>query len=393
MRFALDADQLQLRDAVRRLLAGHSSSEQVRRAIAAPPGYDRELWRRMAQELGLHGIAVPERFGGSGAGTVELAVVAEELGRALTPGPFLSTVVLAAGALLESGDDAACERWLPGIVAGDTVATLAVLEEPADWDFAGIAVTATPAGKGWTIDGRKTFVTDGHTADLVLVLAMTADGPGLFAVETSAAEATASALDVLDPTRAMSVLSLAAAPARLVGTPGEGLGIVRRTLDRAAVVLAAEQVGGTARCLEMAVEYAKARVQFGRPIGSFQAIKHMLADVLLETESASAAAYYAAWTADQDPGGLSAAASLCRSFCSDAFVAAAAANVQVHGGIGFTWEHDAHLYLKRANTSKELFGSPTLHRERLSQAMLEASERRPVTAYGISEASTIVSAG
>jgi alkylation response protein AidB-like acyl-CoA dehydrogenase len=281
--------------------------------------------------------------------------------------PYFATIALAANAILTSGDDAAKKELLPGIASGDTIATLAFTEDNGRWDEGGIATAATRAGDGWTLDGHKMFVLDGNVANLLVVAARTPAGLSLFAVEGDAPGLTRTPLATMDQTRKQARLELAGVPGRLIGADGGASAGLSRTLDLAAVALAAEQVGGAQRCLDMSVEYAKERVQFGRPIGSFQAIKHKCADMLLEVESAKSAAYYAGWAAAESSDELPVVASLAKAYCSDAYFHAAAENIQIHGGIGFTWEHDAHLYFKRAKSSELLLGDPTYHRELLAQ--------------------------
>jgi alkylation response protein AidB-like acyl-CoA dehydrogenase len=365
--FAFSEEQEELRRFVRQFLEAKSDEATVRRLMETEAGYDGAVWRQMAEQLGLQGLIVPEEFGGSGYGYVELTVVLEEMGRALLPAPYFSTVVLAANALLHSGDDAAKKELLPGIAGGETIATLAFTEPSGRWDEAGITMAAARDGDGWSLTGTKSFVLDGHTAVLVLVAARTDAGVSLFAVQGDAAGLTRTPLPTMDQTRKQARLDFDGTPARLVGADGGGWAVLERVLDLAAVALAAEQVGGAQRCLDMAVEYAKVRVQFGRPIGSFQAIKHKCADMLLEVESAKSAAYYAGWCAAELNDELPAVASLAKAYCSEAYFHAAAENIQIHGGIGFTWEHPAHLYFKRAKSSELLFGDPTYHRELLAQ--------------------------
>jgi alkylation response protein AidB-like acyl-CoA dehydrogenase len=330
-------------------------------------GYDAAVWQQMAGELGLQSLIVPEEFGGQGFSFVELTVVLEEMGRALLCAPYFSTVALAANALLTSGADAAKKELLPGIAAGDTIATLAFTEPNGKWDESGIEATATKSGDGWTISGTKMFVLDGNVANLLLVAAKTGAGTSIFAVDPSGSGVTRTNLSTMDQTRKQSKVELDGAAATLIGTDGAGWATLERVLDLAAVALAAEQVGGAQKVLETAVQYAKDRVQFGRPIGSFQAIKHKCADMLLEVESAKSAAYYAAWCAAELNDELPSVASLAKAYCSEAYFHAAAENIQIHGGIGFTWEHPAHLYFKRAKSSELLFGDPTYHRELLAQ--------------------------
>nr|WP_319945313.1 acyl-CoA dehydrogenase family protein [Nocardia macrotermitis] len=359
-------EQEELRATVRRFLAEKSPSAQVRRWIDAAAGYDPRLWDRMATELGLHGLALPERFGGSGGGPVELGIVLEEMGRALVPSPYFATVALAGQALVASNDVAAQEAWLPGIVDGSVLATLALAEESGSWRLADVATVAEPGPAGWTLSGTKMFVIDGHRADLLLVVARTEAGPGLFAVTADAAGLTRRRIETFDATRQLARIELNFTPAQRIG-PDDSTHYLREILDLAITALAAEQVGGTQACLDAAVDYAKIRVQFDRPIGSFQAIKHKCADLLLDLEAARSAAYHAAAVAADEPGELPAAAALAASWCSAAFTRAAKENIQIHGGIGYTWEHDAHLYLKRAKASEQLFGAPALHRSRLAE--------------------------
>jgi alkylation response protein AidB-like acyl-CoA dehydrogenase len=330
-------------------------------------GYDEAVWKQMGEQMGLQGLAIPEEYGGSGYSYVELVVVLEEMGRRLLAAPYFSTVVLAANAILHSGDDQAKKDLLPGIASGETIATVAFTEENGRWDEAGITMTATKSGDGYTLDGVKSFVLDGHTASLIIVAARTDAGVSLFSVTADASGLTRTPLPTMDQTRKQAKLELAGTPATLIGADGGGWATLERMLDLAAVGLAAEQVGGAQLCLEMAVQYAKDRVQFGRPIGSFQAIKHKCADMLLEVESAKSAAYYAAWCAAELNDELPAVASLAKAYCSEAYFHATAENIQIHGGIGFTWEHPAHLYFKRAKSSELLLGDPTYHRELLAQ--------------------------
>ena len=367
MNFAFSEEQEELRKSVRRFLEQKSPETEVRRLMETTEGYDTAVWEQMANQLGLQGLAIPEEFGGSGYGYVELIVVLEEMGRSLLCAPYFSTVALAANALLSSGDDAAKKEYLPGIASGEVIATVALTEDSGKWDEAGITLEATKSGDGYTLTGSKNFVLDGHVANLILVAARVGGGVSLFAVQGDAAGLTRTALSTMDQTRKQAKLEFANTPAKLVGSEGDGWTILSKTLDLAAVALAAEQVGGAQRCLEMAVEYAKVRVQFGRPIGSFQAIKHKCADMLLEVESAKSAAYYAGWAAAEDSDELPVVASLAKAYCSDAYFHATAENIQIHGGIGFTWEHPAHLYFKRAKSAELYLGDPTYHRELLAQ--------------------------
>jgi alkylation response protein AidB-like acyl-CoA dehydrogenase len=367
--FAFSQEQEELRLTVRQFLADRSPEAEVRRWMDVDPGYDSVLWKQMAAQLGLQSLAIPEQYGGAGYGFLELAVVFEEMGRALLPSPYLATVGLAVNALLATGDEAACARLLPAIAAGDLVATLAVTESDGSWAADAVRTTATQTADGWRITGTKDFVLSGASADVILVAARTDAGISLFAVEGNIDGLRRERLSTLDQTRPLARLTLDGVAGELVGTDGAGWPAIERALDVASVALACEQVGGAQRCLDMAVEYAKTRIQFGRPIGSFQAVKHKCADLLVDVESAKSAAYYAAWCAAELNDELPAMASLARAFCSEVFTKAAADNIQVHGGIGFTWEHPAHLYLKRAKSAEILFGDPALHRARLADLL------------------------
>jgi alkylation response protein AidB-like acyl-CoA dehydrogenase len=363
-------EQEELRASVRRFLADKSPSEAVRRWMESDSGRDPALWAQMATQLGLQGLALPEEQGGAGYGPVELGIVLEEMGRALLPAPFLASIALAGQALTISGDEAACTRWLPGLADGSLTAALVVSEQGSSWNLDGIRTTAVVQGEGWLLNGTKTFVIDGGTADLLLVAARTDEGPGLFAVEGASADGvTCSALTVLDPTRRLAHVHLADAAAVRVGPTGDASAYLREVLDLAIVALAAEQVGGAQACLDLSVEYAKIRVQFGRPIGSFQAIKHKCADMLLEVEAARSAVYHAASVAAErsDDGELAIAAAVAGAYCAQAYTHAAKETIQIHGGIGYTWEHDAHLHLKRAKSSELLLGAPAAHRSRLAE--------------------------
>ena len=367
MNFAFSEEQEELRRTVRSFLEQKSPETEVRRLMETDEGYDPAVWKQMGEQLGLQGLAIPEEFGGSGYSYIELIVILEEMGRRLLCAPYFSTVVLAANTLIHSGDDAAKKEWLPGIASGETIATLAFTEDSGRWDEAGITATAAKSGDGWTINGTKSYVIDGHVADLILVAARSDKGVSIFAVPADASGLTRTVLTTMDQTRKQARIELSNTPGTLIGTEGQGWSVIDRVLDLAAVALSAEQVGGAQFVLEMAVQYAKDRIQFGRPIGSFQAIKHKCADMLLEVESAKSAAYYAGWCAAELNDELPSVAALAKAYCSEAYFHASADNIQIHGGIGFTWEHPAHLYFKRAKSSELLFGDPAYWRELLAQ--------------------------
>jgi alkylation response protein AidB-like acyl-CoA dehydrogenase len=367
MDFAFSDEQEELRRTVRGFLEDKSPESEVRRLMETTEGYDPKLWQQMGEQLGLQGLAIPEEYGGAGFTFLELGVVVEEMGRALLCAPYFSTAVLAANALVLSGDEAAKEEYLPALASGESIGTLALTEESGSWAESGVTLPATQSGDGWTLTGTKTFVLDGHTADVILVAARTDAGVSLFAVAGDAAGLIRTPLATLDQTRKQARLTFDGTPARLIGVDGAGWPVIAQVLDLAAVALAAEQVGGAGKVLEMSVDYAKVRVQFGRPIGSFQAIKHKAADMLVQVESARSAAYYGLWAGSELNDELPTVASLAKAYCSEAYVHCAAENIQIHGGIGFTWEHPAHLYFKRAKSSELFLGDPTYHRELLAQ--------------------------
>ncbi|MFI5820439.1 acyl-CoA dehydrogenase family protein [Streptomyces rishiriensis] len=367
MDLTFSQEQDELRKVVRSFLAKHSDEAAVRRLAADTRGHDPVVWRRMAGELGLQGLAVPEEYGGSGSSYADLGIVFEEAGRALLCGPYFATVALAAEALLRCDDEQARCDLLPGIASGETIATLALTEDSGRWDEPGIRLAAHDTPGGWRLTGAKTYVPDGHLADLLLVAARTPTGVSLFAVDADAHGLTRTPLPTLDQTRKQARLEFGGTPARLLGAQGAAWPALERTLATASVLLAAEQVGAAAAALEAAVDYARIRVQYGRPIGSFQGIKHKCADMLVEIESARSAAHAGLWALDgRDDAEIGLAAALAQAFCSEAFTRVAGDNIQVHGGIGFTWEHPAHLYLKRAKSSEVLLGTPSYHRELLA---------------------------
>jgi alkylation response protein AidB-like acyl-CoA dehydrogenase len=367
---AIGDDHEALLATARRFSAERIAPAVVRVAVDAPdiahqprPGF----WEDLVA-LGWTGLHLPEAVGGEGFGFAELAVVVEELGRALAPAPFLASAVLATDALLAVDDDAAMAELLPGLATGERVGTLAVAEGGGTWDRAGGATTAAERDGGWELTGTKRPVLAGALADLVLVYAATADGPGWFAVDGAASGLTRTPLTGLDPTRRMARLDFAATPARRL-VAADAAAALDLVADLAAVALAAEQVGGMQRAMELTVEYAKVRVQFGRPIGSYQAVKHGCADMYSAWEHAVSVLRYAAWAADHDPAELPVAAALAQTYVGPAYFTTATGMVQYHGGIGYTWEHDAHLYYKRAKSSQLLLGPPAAHRARLADRL------------------------
>jgi len=372
--FAFSEEQEAFRDTLRRFLEADAPMAEVRRIAETGGGHDPALWARMAGELGLAGVHVPEAYGGQGFGLLELGIVQHELGRALTPSPFFASACLAANALLCAGSEPDKKDLLPGIASGEVVATLALGEAEGGFDPAAVTATCERRGDGFAVRGVKRWVPHGAQADLVLVVARRpgsagGDGLSLLAVRPADGGVTATPVETLDTTRPMAHLDFDAAPARGVGAEGGAGPALRRALSQAQVALACEMVGGAERCLEMAVDYARERVQFGRPIGSFQAIKHRCAELLLEVEEARVAATWASWVASQDSDELARAASLAKALCGDAFLQAAADNLHVHGGMGFTWEADPHLYLKRARASAALLGDSIAHRRELADLL------------------------
>jgi len=367
--FTFSPEQQELGAVVRSFLAKEWAEVEVRRLLDDAVGWDRSTWQRSATELGIQGLAVPERFGGAGYGPIELGVVFEELGRALVGAPYLSSVGLATPAILAAGDDAACARYLPGLAAGDTVATFALTEGTGSWDLDAVATTAERGAGGWLLTGVKDHVLDGCAADLLVVAARSAAGLGVFVVDAATAGSTLvrTPLSTLDPTRRQARVELHGMPAELVGSDGAGAPALEQALRTGAVLLAAEQVGVAAWALDTAVAYAGVREQFGRPIGSFQAVKHMCADMLLRLEGARSASAFALLAAADRPQDLPQAAAIAQSYCSEAATFCVGRCLQIHGGIGFTWEHPTHLYLKRAKSSEALLGSPAWHRAQLAR--------------------------
>ncbi|MGE0216254.1 acyl-CoA dehydrogenase family protein [Mycolicibacterium sp.] len=351
------AERAELRSAVGELLADKCTEADVRRVMGSDEGFDRGLWARLAEQ-GLLGMLVGDEHGGLGFGALELEAVAEETGAALLPAPFISSAVLTVALINAAGSDDDRARLLPGLADGTTIGTVALTGPAGSWTAEGVGVRA---GSDGTLTGEAHFVTWGQAADVVLVAARTGDGVGVFEVCTDTAGFDRVATTVFDPTVRLSTFSFSGTPARRLGTAGWEA--VQQALDYAVLASAAEQVGGTRRIFDITVEYLKTRFQFGRAIGSFQALKHMAADLLLEVESATSAAQHAAERFD-DTEARDGAIALAGFACAEAYVKTAMQAVQMHGGIGFTWEHPCHLYVRRARTGLQLFGDSDLHRER-----------------------------
>ncbi len=368
MNFAFSDEQEAFRDSLRRFFAAHSTSIEVRRLMESREGYDPLVWSQMARDLGLQGLRIPEEHGGQGFGFLEQIIVLEEMGRVLFPSPYFASICLAADLILEHGSERERAELLPSLADGSRLATVAWQEPGASASLDEIRMVARADGTEYVLDGTKSYVIDGHLADVALVAARAAEGEGLslFVVDGHGAEITTELLHGLDATRKLARIELRGARARLLGERAGAAPALAQVLDRGAVLVAAEMAGAAARSLEMAVDYAKIRVQFGRPIGYFQAVKHKCAEVLLDDESARVAAHWAGWVAGENPSELPQAASLAKAFCGDAFQRAATELIQIHGGIGFTWEHDAHLFYRRARVADVLLGDATYHRARLA---------------------------
>jgi len=372
MNFGFTEEQELLRKTARDFLGEHAAMKRVRKVMQDPDiAWDTALWERMA-ELGWMGLALPEPYGGAGLSLVELCLVLEELGRFLAPVPFLPTVI-AATAINEVGDEVQRAEWLPGIARGEVRATLAVTEERGSDEPGDVELAAQRSDDGWEITGRKLFVPDLEAADLVVVVARTgAAGLGLFVVPSNAPGLSVAPMHSMDLLRPLSTLSfdgVVAGYGALLGAAEDAWPSIERVLDRARVMICAEMVGGADKCLEDSVAYAKERVQFGKPIGVNQAIKHKCADMLFEVESAKSITYYAAWSARENEADASLAASMAKSFVSDAYRHVAGENIQIHGGVGFTWEYDCHLYFKRAKSDESWLGDGADHRERVARLL------------------------
>lgn len=369
MNFDFSDEQKQMRDEARKFLSQRSSPKAVRAVVEGKAPYDKELWKGLA-EMGFIGVAIPEEYGGTGAGHLELCVIAEEIGRALAPVPFASTVYLAAEALMLAGSDAQKKKWLPKIAAGEAIGTLALFEGKGNPSAKAIKTTASNN----TISGTKKPVADGAIADFAIVAARTGAGNSerdiaLYLVELKGEGVTAKALTSIDPSHDQAEIVFKNAKAEPLGKPGDGWSILTQVLDRAAVLTAFEQVGGADRALEMGRDYALDRIAFGRPIGSFQAVKHMLADMYVSATLARSNSYYGAWALSTNAGELPEAAAAARISATQAFQHCAKNNIQVHGGMGFTWEFDCHLYYRRANATALSLGSLSYWEDQLIDRM------------------------
>jgi alkylation response protein AidB-like acyl-CoA dehydrogenase len=360
-----DTDQRELRATARGFFEKYSDEQAVRATMETPDGFDSALWSLMSDQLGLQGLLVPEVFGGIGLSFTHAQIVMEEMGRSLVCAPFLSSAVLCATALVACGDRERGAEMLPRIADGSAIGALAFTDRQGRWDAANAEVRADRSPTGWTLTGTRYYVLDGALADIILVAAATDEGPSLFALDAKDPGCGATALETLDMTRRQANLTFDAVQGTLIGDQGSAGAWMEAALNAGLAALAAEQVGGARRLLEMSVDYAKVREQFGRPIGSFQAIKHKCADMLVDVESSTSAAYAAGAAIDENSAEASLLSSLAKAHCSEAYSHVAAENIQIHGGIGFTWEHPAHLYFRRAKSTEMLLGTPTYHRERM----------------------------
>jgi alkylation response protein AidB-like acyl-CoA dehydrogenase len=375
MDFGFNQEQELLRATARKFFENECTSEFVRKRMAEPAGVTDEFWHKLAEQ-GWLGLIYPEEYGGSALGFVDLTVLMEEMGRAVMPGPFFSTVLLGGLSIQEAGSAAQKKEWLGKIAEGQAKATLAFTEPNARWDAAAVTATAKESGGKYTLHGTKLFVLDAHVADVIVVAARTRegkrpeDGLSLFLVPRGATGLEVKLLPTMDQTRKLCEVTLkdVSVPAdALLGAKDQAWAPLARVLDRATVALCAEMCGGAQRVLDMTTEYAKIRIAFGKPIGSYQGVKHRAADMLVEIENAKSLTYYAAWAVDENVPEAPLAASMAKAYASDAYRRTAGAGIQLHGGIGFTWEHDLHLYFKRAKSSEFTFGDAGYHRERVAQ--------------------------
>jgi alkylation response protein AidB-like acyl-CoA dehydrogenase len=373
-------EQTQLRDAVRKFSAEHFAEDKVRQLMESSPPFDPRVWARLGGELGVLGLSVPEADGGVGGTLVDQAVAIEELGARLACGPFFGTVYLAIPALVAASSSSVRDELLGDLIEGQRTAAVAVEDRAGVFDPDAVTVTA----KGDTLSGTVPQVVDGGYADVLLVAGRGADGVALYAVDATAAGVERTPLATLDLTRSEANVAFSNAPARVVAGPDETARVLAHALQVGAALLAVEQVGAAQHLLDLSVEYAKSRLQFGRPIGSFQAVKHRLADLLVDVEHARSTAYHAIWALTDGSDDPALATSIAQAVCSAALSHVATDTIQVHGGIGFTWEHQAHLYYKRAATDAALLGSAEQHRDRVAAMVLDdaAVDREPWVADG-----------
>lgn len=378
MDFDLSKPQKLLKDSARDFLARECKPERVRELMETETAHDDQLWQAIADQ-GWTGLAIPEEHGGLGLGLVEMAVIAEEMGRACLPGAFLSTF-LAAALIERAGSAEQRAKYLEPLAAGELKATVALLEAGANWEADAVKLGAAREDGSFSLTGRKLFVPDAGVADLLICVARSGESLVLLPVERDADGLDIKPMPSMDGTRKVYEVAfngVMVAKADVLGADGDASGALQGALEVATVALCAEMVGGMQWLLDTTVEYAKTRQQFGRPIGSFQAVQHQCADMLLMTESARSAAYYAAWALTEGDPAASGAVSIAKAYCSDAYREVGNRGVQVHGGIGFTWEHDLQLYYKRSKSSETLFGDATFHRERIARLILNSHAALP----------------
>jgi len=376
MDFDLSKPQKLLKDSAREFLARECKPEKVRELMASETAHDEKLWQNIADQ-GWTGLTASEDYGGLGLGFVELAVVAEEMGRACLPGVFLSN--LFAAALVENAGNADQKaKYLEPIALGEKKATVAFLEASASWDLDGVKLEAQRVDGNFTVSGKKLFVADADAADLIICVARDGENFALLPIEKNADGLTVKSMPSMDATRKIYEVDfneVTIAEADILSADGDARGALKAAMDAATVALCAEMVGGMQWILDASVEYAKTRQQFGKPIGAFQAVQHQCADMVLMIESARSAAYYAAWTLTEKDAAASATVSIAKAYCSDAFREVANRGVQIHGGIGFTWEHDLQFYYKRSKASETMFGDATFHREKLARIIIDGNEQ------------------
>jgi alkylation response protein AidB-like acyl-CoA dehydrogenase len=361
MKYSFSSEQDEFRSNLRRFLADRAPVKETRRLMETDAGWEREGWKTLNAELGLTAVRIPEEYGGHGFGFGEHCIVLEEMGRALVCAPYFATTVLAAGAILHAGSAERKAALLPGIASGETVATLASVEDNGSWDAEACTLTASATGR---LNGHKSFVLDGHTADLIVVLARGPAGLAFYTVDGKPAGLTRRLLKTMDPTRKLARLEFSDVEATLLGSAA---GCYERVMIEAAVCLSNEMVGGAERLREDALAYSMMRMQFGKAIASFQSMKHKAADMLMDVELAKSAAYYAAAALDDGDDDIAMTASLAKACASDAYSQTATHAIQIHGGIGFTYDNDTHLWYKRAKSSDVLFGDAFCHREKMMQ--------------------------
>ncbi|HXQ23778.1 MAG TPA: acyl-CoA dehydrogenase family protein [Candidatus Acidoferrales bacterium] len=377
MDFGFSEEQEMLRQSARQFLESECAMTYVRKMMDEDTGYSEEQWKKMAA-LGWQGLILPEEHGGSGLNMVDLIVVLEEMGRAVMPGPFFATVILGGLAIDLGASAEQKKKYLPDIASGKLKATLAQVEESGRWDAEGIQLAAKKDGAGYVLSGTKLFVHDAHNADLLIVPARTGGkGITLFLVDAKQQGVKTTLLKTMDQTRKLCEVNFSnvkVAADAVLGAVDAGWALLDRLVDRAKVAMCGEMCGGAQKVLEMSVDYAKVREQFGKPIGSFQAIQHKCANMMVQTESAKSATYYAAWAVANNVPEAHLAACMAKAYCSDAYRFVSAEGIQIHGGIGFTWEHDMHIYFKRAKGSEVTFGDATWNRELVAQLVLDQPE-------------------